>query len=199
MKILLARNGVDPDSEGNDGRTPLLWAAGKGHEAVVKLLLAEDLVDPDSKGRYGQAPLLLAIANGHEATVKLFLAKDAVDPDSKDMFGRSALSLASRRGNSNVVKLLLENYEENGVAIRDEDVNIAIPPAADHPSCAICHICISSIRISTFTTTAESATTEISVFVRTALRLELFVWVIHRSHKLVKCKIKDGTVMEVPD
>jgi ankyrin repeat protein len=145
VKLLLARNGVDPDSEDNDGRTPLLWAAGRGHEAVEKLLLAKDLVDLDSKGRYGQTPLLLAIANGHEATVKLFLAKDAVDPDSKDMFGRSALSLASRRGNSNVVKLLLENYEENGVAIRDEDVNIAIPPAADHPSCVICHICISSI------------------------------------------------------
>ena len=56
----------------------------------------------------------------------------------------AGLSLASRRGNSNVVKLLLGNYEENGIVIRDEDVNIATP-AADHPSCVTCNICISSI------------------------------------------------------
>jgi ankyrin repeat protein len=122
-----------------------LWAAGRGHEEVVKRLLAKDLVDPDSKDRYGQTPLLLATANGHGGTMKLLLAKDAVDPDSKDMFGRSPLSLASRRGNCNVVRLFHEGYEENGIAVCDEDVNIATPPAADHPICVTCFICVSSI------------------------------------------------------
>ena len=53
VKLLLAKDGVDPDSkDGNHGRTPLSWAAENGHEAVVKLLLAKDGVDPDSKDRY---------------------------------------------------------------------------------------------------------------------------------------------------
>jgi ankyrin repeat protein len=35
----LLKNSYDLDSKDSDGRTLLLWAAGNGHEAVVKLLL----------------------------------------------------------------------------------------------------------------------------------------------------------------
>ena len=34
----LLKNKYEPDSKDSDGQTPLSWAAGKGHEAVVKLL-----------------------------------------------------------------------------------------------------------------------------------------------------------------
>ncbi len=45
MRLLLARDSIDPDSKDNNGRTPLSWAAlswaaEEGREAVVKLLLA---------------------------------------------------------------------------------------------------------------------------------------------------------------
>jgi ankyrin repeat protein len=49
--LLLARDGVDPDTKDKDGRTPLSLAAGKRQEAVVKLLLARDVVDPNAKDR----------------------------------------------------------------------------------------------------------------------------------------------------
>ena len=39
MELLLAKDGVDPDSNDNDSRTPLSLAAEKGRETVVKLLL----------------------------------------------------------------------------------------------------------------------------------------------------------------
>jgi ankyrin repeat protein len=39
VKLLLAKDGVDPDS---DGQTPLSWAAENGHKAVVKLLESRD-------------------------------------------------------------------------------------------------------------------------------------------------------------
>ena len=50
VKLLLEKEGVEPDSKDNEyGQTPLSWAAENGHEAVVKLLLEKDGVDPDSK------------------------------------------------------------------------------------------------------------------------------------------------------
>ncbi len=58
-----------PDIETKDkaGQTPLLWAAGNGHEAVVHQLLAEG-ADVETKDRSdGQTPLLWAAWRGHEA------------------------------------------------------------------------------------------------------------------------------------
>ena len=65
------KNGYNPDFQDSYGRTPLSWAAGRGHEAVVKLLLETDKVDVDSKDSYGQTPLSWAAERGHEAVAKL--------------------------------------------------------------------------------------------------------------------------------
>ena len=56
--------------------TPLLWAAGKGHEAIVKLLLDKG-ADFESEDWYAWTPLSYAIEYGHAATVKLLLDKGA--------------------------------------------------------------------------------------------------------------------------
>jgi ankyrin repeat protein len=43
VKLLLDKDGVDPDSKDNKyGRTPLSWAARNGHEVLVKLLQSQD-------------------------------------------------------------------------------------------------------------------------------------------------------------
>ncbi|KAL4939041.1 hypothetical protein BDV06DRAFT_225432 [Aspergillus oleicola] len=75
VKLLLETKQVDLDSKDSRyGRTPLSWAAEKGHEAVVKLLLETKQVDLDSKdSEYGRTPLSWAARNGHEAVVKLLL------------------------------------------------------------------------------------------------------------------------------
>ena len=50
FKLLLNKEGVDPNSKDTfDGRTPLWQAAEAGHDTVVKLLLDKEGVDPDSK------------------------------------------------------------------------------------------------------------------------------------------------------
>jgi ankyrin repeat protein len=46
VKLLLAKDDVDPDSKDDDGLTPLSWAASSGYKALVKLLLATESVDP---------------------------------------------------------------------------------------------------------------------------------------------------------
>jgi ankyrin repeat domain-containing protein 50 len=76
---------VDVDSKDKYCRTPLSWAAGNGHEAVVKLLLDTGKVDVNSKEKdYSQTPLSLAAENGHEAVVKLLLNTGKVDVNSKE-------------------------------------------------------------------------------------------------------------------
>ena len=101
-------NSADVDSkDSRDSRTPLSWAAENGHETVVKLLL-EKAIDVDSKDSSGRTPLSYAAKDGHEAIVKLLLEK-AVDVDSKDSeYGRTPLSWTAGNGHEAIVKLLLE-------------------------------------------------------------------------------------------
>ena len=76
MELLLARDGVHPDSKDNDNMTPLAWAAEYGHEEVVKLLLAQPGVDPDSKDNFGRTPLSWARKHGHSAVVELLQSRN---------------------------------------------------------------------------------------------------------------------------
>jgi ankyrin repeat protein len=72
IKLLHDTGKVDVDCKDSEcGRTPLSWAAEKGHDAVVKLLLDTGKVDVDSQDKYGRTPLSLAAENGHDAVVKL--------------------------------------------------------------------------------------------------------------------------------
>jgi ankyrin repeat protein len=80
VKLLLANNGVDPDSEGEYWEETPLWVAAKyRREAVVKLLLVKDGLDLNSKDKYGQTPLSKAASGGYGAVVKLLLVEDGVD------------------------------------------------------------------------------------------------------------------------
>jgi ankyrin repeat protein len=58
VRVLLATEGVNPDSKDKDGRTPLSWAAEKGHKVSVKILLSKiDSVNPNVRDKYGHTPL----------------------------------------------------------------------------------------------------------------------------------------------
>jgi hypothetical protein len=77
VRLLLVKDGVDPDSKDNIwGQTPLSWAAANGHEAVVRLLVAKGGIDPDSKDNiWEQTPLSRAAGSGHEAVVWLLQSR----------------------------------------------------------------------------------------------------------------------------
>ena len=90
------------------GRSPLSWAAERGHKAAVKLLLDTDKVNVDSQDRDCQTPLSYAAKYGHEAVVKLLLDTDKVDVDSQDRDRQTPLSYAAENGHEAVLKLLLD-------------------------------------------------------------------------------------------
>jgi ankyrin repeat protein len=109
--IGLLKNGHHPDSKDTYGRTPLLWAAANGHEAVVKLLVEKGAELECKDKNYGQTPLSWAAANGHEAVVKLLVEKGA-ELECKDKYGRTPLSWVAANGHEAVVKLLVEKGAE---------------------------------------------------------------------------------------
>ena len=112
MKLLLEK-GAELETKDYYGRTPLSWAAQKGHEAVVKLLLEKGAGLETKDKNYGRKPLLWAAKNRYEAVVKLLLEKGA-GLETKDYFSRTPLSLAIENRHEAVAKLLLGliyNYE----------------------------------------------------------------------------------------
>jgi len=75
----------------------LLWAAERGHDAVVKLLL--------EKGNYGWRALLSVAKRMINTVVMVLLEKKIAElllamsmVNSKDKFGQTALSLAAENG-----------------------------------------------------------------------------------------------------
>ena len=68
------------DAKDSYSRSPLLWAALRGHEAVVQLLLDKGTELETKDEEYDQTPLWWAAASGHEVVVKQLLDKGADVP-----------------------------------------------------------------------------------------------------------------------
>ncbi|KAJ3454410.1 hypothetical protein MRS44_018304 [Fusarium solani] len=124
VKLLLAKDDVNPNSKDSSGWSPLSWAAFLGNEVVVALMLTKDAIDVNSEDKYHRTPLWWAARNGHEMVVDLLLRNDGVDPDHKDSEGRTPLSIAAACGRSKVVKLLLT---KDGVDLNSKDTDSRTP------------------------------------------------------------------------
>jgi len=113
VKLLLATGKDNVDPRGDQGMTPLAWAACNGYAAVVKLLLATGKVSVDSRDNQGRTPFTWAAFKGHAAVVRLLLATGEVNVYSKDDLGMTPLAWASNNNHVDVVKLLLASGEVN--------------------------------------------------------------------------------------
>ncbi|KAF5542400.1 ankyrin repeat [Fusarium napiforme] len=109
VRLLIAREDVDPNStEGMYGAT-LSWAAKNGYAAIVKFLLCKQGPFADhAHEKYRRTPLSFAADNGHREVIGLLLSRDGLDPNSTNRGGSTPLSLAAGNGHTAVVKLLLE-------------------------------------------------------------------------------------------
>jgi len=107
VKLLLAREDVDPERPDSQDVTPLLWAAYNGYEEVVKLLLGREDIEPNRPDNQGCTPLFWAANNGHEGAVKLLLEHRDVDPNLPEKNNQTPLRAAAFEGREGAVKLLL--------------------------------------------------------------------------------------------
>ncbi|KAJ4183501.1 hypothetical protein NW759_017070, partial [Fusarium solani] len=109
--------GINIDGKDSDSRTPLWWAAAKGHEAVVRLLLDRG-AHTEAADKDGWTPLWRAAANGHEAVVRLLLDRGA-HTEAADKNGRTLLWRATKNGHEAIVRLLLEKGAHTEAADKD--------------------------------------------------------------------------------
>ena len=104
--VLLLRK-HHPDTMDSYRRTPLVYAASNGREAVAKALLQRK-ASVRVADLYGDVPLSYAAGKGHDGIVKLLLDKDS-STDLGNIHKRQAILYAVKFGNSSTTKLLLEH------------------------------------------------------------------------------------------
>ena len=86
MKMLLGRKAVSPNKQDNEGQTPLMAAATRGRDGVVKILLGRQDVTPGTPDDRGHTPLMSAYAKGHKRVIELLEPLEAVNPKRKCEF-----------------------------------------------------------------------------------------------------------------
>ncbi|XP_046585282.1 putative ankyrin repeat protein RF_0381 [Haliotis rubra] len=97
---------ADIDSRDRVGRTPVLYAAGKGNKKIVDLLVSKgcNLSVVDDQGRN---ILHAACLGDNEDIVKDLLSRGIADIDSRDDRGKTPAMYATEKGNKKVVDLLV--------------------------------------------------------------------------------------------
>ena len=102
---MLAR-GTHVDTEGEDNRAALSFAAGNGNLAIANILLSH-LATVDHRDRFGNTALHWAAAGGHTEMVRRLLTAGATI-DQQNRQGITPLMLAINAGRRDVVRVLIE-------------------------------------------------------------------------------------------
>ncbi|XP_072880233.1 ankyrin repeat and SAM domain-containing protein 6-like isoform X3 [Hemitrygon akajei] len=98
---------VPVDCTDDDGNSALQFAAGNGHEHLVRFLLMKG-ASVDSRNRYGWTPLMQAARFGH-LNVANVLLENGADANAANKLGASVLTAAARGGHVGLARALLES------------------------------------------------------------------------------------------
>jgi ankyrin repeat protein len=104
VSLMLAKNELDPNLEGNEGKSPLVHSARRGSEVIVKALLTIDGLKIDSQDKGGRTALSYAAEGGHISIVEQLIYTGKVNVNSTDLAGLTPLSFAA---NEEITKILI--------------------------------------------------------------------------------------------
>jgi len=130
LTALLSKK-VDVNALGDDGATPLAWAAVRCNVEIATLLLKAG-ANPNLTNEQGVGPLYIAITNGSPAMVKLLLQNGAEANVARES-GETPLMTAARLGQMEVAKLLIEHHADVN-AHEKKFGQTALMWATGHPS-----------------------------------------------------------------
>ena len=130
------RNAIGDTVNHTTGVTPLIIAAQKGNESIVKILLERRDTDINAYNKYGYTALMLATVYSQARIVELLLQRADTDVNASmcdtvyHTTGLTALTLAAH-GDTKIVKLLLERRDID-VNAADRNGNTALLTAVTH-------------------------------------------------------------------
>lgn len=120
----LLRNGVPADLPDEDGITPSMWAAQKGHESVLRLLISSG-ASVNSKDNDGKSLLLYAVDGGKEQIIDILVSKGANTRDLNK--SQSNLLMAGvTKGSYDLVRYILKRFKNRLVNTADENGQTAL-------------------------------------------------------------------------
>jgi hypothetical protein len=106
VERLLASGASADERVAAGGETPLMRAAARGYEEVVRVLLDAG-ADACARRADGFTPLILAVFFGHEGIVRLLVERGA-DPSARTSLGTTAARWAEARGFASMAEVLRE-------------------------------------------------------------------------------------------
>lgn len=109
VEYLLNTGRISVDAPDKSQRTPLYFAAERGHIDIVHRLLQHG-ANKNSLDRRGETPLFKPAGNGHIKVVDLLL-KAGTDATILDLWDRTPLRFAAMKGQKEIVRMLLERTE----------------------------------------------------------------------------------------
>jgi ankyrin repeat protein len=191
--LLLENDSADLRAQDADGGTALHWAAGRGHDTVVRLLL-EHGADLAAKDGDGDTALHVAAGRGYDIVVRLLLEKGA-DVTATTVHGGTALHRAVGLEHKAVVQLLLEHCEEHGIPVHDRDKHVSSRLLVNPNSHLFCDNC--DARIPDSDPHYHCSICDDDDFDICQKCVDEGIWCHGDSHRLVKRLIKDGECINI--
>ena len=130
VNTLIAR-GASVEARDSRGNTPLIWAAEKGHTAIVNALAGTYNANVEAVDDNGRTALMCAAEHGHTDIVNALAGTYNADVEAADRDGWTALMWAAREGHTDIVNVLAGTYNANVEAV-DNNGTTALMSAAEN-------------------------------------------------------------------